>query len=85
METFSPNERFEQDLSKTKTRNGYCFWQQIDAFPNHLKLGMDVELCLRKTYKEESERPKEVANNLFPHGVLHVTIKEDAMLPLIGN
>ena len=85
MEAFSPNERVEQDLSETKTRNGYYFLQQIDALPNCLKLGMDVELCLRKTHKEESARPKEVANNLFPLEALHVTVKEDAMLPLIGR
>ena len=30
METFSPNERVEQDLSETKTRNGYYFLWQID-------------------------------------------------------
>ena len=57
MKTFSPNERVEQDLSKTKTRNGFFFLKQIDAFPNHLKLGMEVELCLRKTCKEEIARP----------------------------
>ena len=85
MKTFSPNERVERDLSKTKTRNGYCFLQQIDALPNHLKLGMDIELCLRKTRKEESGRLEEVANNLFPPGVLHVIVKEDATLPLIGH
>ena len=85
IETFSPNKRVEQDLSETKTRNGYCFLQQIDAFPNHLKLGMDVELCLRKTRKEESVRLEEVANNLFPPGAIHVTVKEDAMPPLIGH
>ena len=71
MKTFSPNERVEQDLLETKTRNGYCFLQQIDALPNHLKLGMDVDLCLRKTHKEESARPEEVANNLFPPGAIH--------------
>ena len=85
METFSPNERVEKHLSKTKTRNGHYFLQQIDAFPSCLKLGMDVELCLRKTCKEESARPEEVANNLFPPRVVHVTAKEDAMLPLIGH
>ena len=85
METCSPNERVEKDLSKTKTRNGYCFLQQIDALPNCLKLGMDVELCLRKARKEESARPKEAANNLFPPRTIHVTVKEDAMLPLIGH
>ena len=84
METFSLNEIFEQDLSETKTRNGNCFLQQIDALPNHLKLGMDVELCLRKTHKEESARSEEATNNLFPPGVVHVTIKEDAILSLIG-
>ena len=63
MKTFSPNERVEQDLSETKTRNGYYFLQQIDALPNRLKLGMDVELCLRKTRKEESARLEEAANN----------------------
>ena len=46
---------------------------------------MDVELCLRKTHKEESARPEEVANNLFPLGAIHVIVKEDAMLPLIGH
>ena len=76
-ETFSPNETVEQDLSETKIRNGYCFLQKIDALPNHLKLGMDVELCLRKTHKEESERPEEVANNLFPPRVVHVIVKDD--------
>ena len=85
IETFSPNERVEQDLSETKTRNAYCFLQQIDAFPNRLKLGMDVDLCLRKTHKEESARPKEVANNLFPPRAIHVIVKEDVMLPLIGH
>ena len=85
MKTFSPNERVEKDLSETKTRNGYCFWQKIDALPNHLKLEMDVELCLRKTCKEESARPEEVANNLFPPRDVHVIVKEDAMLPLIGH
>ena len=64
IETFSPNERVEQDLLETKIKNGYCFLQQIDALPNCLKLGMDVELFLRKTHKEESARPEEVANNL---------------------
>ena len=83
-ETFSPNERVEQDLSKNKTRNGYCLLQQIDAFPNQLKLGINVELCLRKTHKEESARLEEAANNLFPPRVVHVIVKEDAMLPLIG-
>ena len=63
MKTFSPNERVEQDLLETKTRNEYCFLQQIDAFPNCLKLGMDVELCLTKARKEESARPKEAALN----------------------
>ena len=83
--TFSPNQRVEQDLSETKTRNGYCFLQQIDALPNCLKLGMDVEPCLRKTHKEESSRLEEAANNLFPPRFVHVTVKEDAMLPLIGH
>ena len=85
MKTFSPNERVEQDLLETKTRNGCCFLQQIDALPNRLKLGMDVELCLRKNHKEESARLEEVANNLFPPRVVHVIVKEDAMLPLIGH
>ena len=53
--------------------------------PNRLKLGMDVELCLRKTRKEESARLEEAANNLFPPGAVHVTFKEDAMLPLVGH
>ena len=83
--TFSPNQRVEQDLSETKTRNGYYFLQKIDALPNCLKLGMDVELCLRKTHKEESARPEEAINNLFPLGAIHVIVKEDAMLPLIGH
>ena len=85
METFSLNERVEQDLSETKTRNGYYFLQKIDTLPNHLKLGMDVELCLGKTHKEESARLEEATNNQFPIGVVHVTVKEDAMLPLIGH
>ena len=46
---------------------------------------MDVEFCLRKTYKEESARLEEVANNVFPPGAIHVIVKEDAMLPLIGH
>ena len=58
--------------------------QKIDAFPNHLKLEVDVELCLRKTHKEESARPEEETNNQFPLGVVHVTVKEGAMVPLIG-
>ena len=45
---------------------------------------MDVELCLRKTCKEESARPEGATNNLFPLGAVHVTVKEDAMIPLIG-
>ena len=53
-ETFCPNERIEQDLLETKTRNGYCFLQKIDALPNRLKLGMDVELYL----KENPQRRK---------------------------
>ena len=61
--TFSTNQRVEQDLSKTKTSNWYCFLQQIDALPNRLKLGMDVELCLRKSSKEESERLEEATLN----------------------
>ena len=81
--TFYPN--VEQDLLETKTRNGYCFLQQIDALPNCLKLEMDVGLCLRKTYKEEIPRLEEVANNLFPPRSIHVIVKEDAMLPLIGH
>ena len=85
METFSPNERFEKDLLENKTRNGYCFLQKIDALPNHLKLGMDVELCLRKTCKEESARLEEATNNQFPPRAVHVIVKEDAMLPLIGH
>ena len=84
-ETFSPNERVEQDLLETKTRNGYCFLQKIDALPNRLKLGMDVELCLRKTHKEESARLEEATNNLFPPRAIHVIVKEDARLPLIGH
>ena len=83
--TFSLNEFSKQDLFETKTRNGYCFLQQINALPNHLKLGMDVELCLRKTHKEESARPEEAANNLFPPRVVHVTVNKDVMLPLIGH
>ena len=83
--TFSPNERVEKDLSKTKTRNGYCFLQQIDAFLNRLKLGMDVELCLRNTHKVESTRLEEAANNLFPPRAAHVIVKKDATLPVIGH
>ena len=37
---------------------------------------MDVELCLRKTHKEESARPEEATNNQFPPGAIHVTVKE---------
>ena len=85
METFSPNERVEMDLSETKTRNGNYFLQQIDALPNHLKLVMDVELCFKKNYKEESARLEEATNNLFPPRVVHVIVKEDAMLSLIGH
>ena len=85
IETFSPNERVEKDLSETKTRNGFLFLQQIDALLNCLKLGMDVEFCLRKIHKEESARLEEVVNNLFPTRVVHVIFKEDAMLPLIGH
>ena len=46
---------------------------------------MDVELCLRKTLKEESARLEEATTNQFPPGVVHVIVKEDVMLPLIGH
>ena len=58
-----------KELSKTyqklKQEMGIVFFQQIDALPNCLKLGMDVEFFLRKTHKEESARPKEVVKNLI--------------------
>ena len=44
---------------------------------------MDVELYLRKTRKEEIAKLEEATNNLFPLGVVHVIVKEDAMLTLI--
>ena len=78
-----------KELSKTyqklKQEMGIVFLQQIDSFPNCLKLGMDVEICLRNTHKEECLRTEEVANNLFPLWAIHVIVKEDAMLPLIGR
>ena len=83
--TFSPNERVEQDLSETKTRNGFFFFAANRCILKSLEiLGMYVELCLRKTYKEESARLEEETNNQFPPGAVHVIVKEDAMLPLIG-
>ena len=78
-----------KELSKTyhklKEEMGIVFLQQIDALPNCLKLGMDLELCLRKTHKEESARLEEATNNLFPPRVVHVIVNEDAKLPLIGH
>ena len=78
-----------KELSKTyqklKQEMGIVFAANRYAWPNRLKLGMDVDLCLRKTCKEEATRTKEVANNLFPSRVVHVIVKEDAMLPLIGH
>ena len=41
-------------------------------------------MCLRKTKKEESARLEEATNNQFPLGAIHVTVKEDGMLALIG-
>lgn len=54
------------------------------SLPNHQYVNLFV-VYLRKTYKEESARPKEAANNLFPPRAVHVTIKEDAMLPVIRH